>query len=269
MGQQIRFFEIPASDYSNQNAVFTVTDPLADDDGQLIVDFVRNRNLTSSWLTTGSLDANNTELLVSFGDAQYLTSLFLVKHNLKSFKLEYFDSLSWTEFDNQTDNTLETTEHVLPEGANVLEIRLTIYGTMVPDSDKRITQYLASKQIGQMEGFPEIKSMTHKTGIKNSVMLSGKHSISNSIGAVSFGLKTKVSESQADVDLVESFYYTYKRGVMVYVGGGDQDQFKLKLRGYRLEDFYVVKPAKDYRDDIYRGIYSSGVKMDIAFTEVV
>ena len=269
MGRQIRFFEIPASDYSNTNASFTVSDPLADSDGQDIVSFVRNRNLTSSWLTTGSLDANDTELLVDFGDAQALTSLFLVKHNLKSFKLEYFNGVSLLEFANVTDNAEETTEHVFPDGANVVYIKLTIFGTIIPDTDKRITQFLASKQIGQLEGWPEISSMIHSTGMKVSTMLSGKSSISNSVGGTGFDLKVKVEESQSDIDLFESLYYTYKRGVMVYIGGGDASQFKVKVKGYRVEDFYVMKPVKDYRADLYRSIYESGPKINIKLKEVI
>ena len=269
MGQQIRFFGIPPSDYSNQNVSFTVSDPLADSDGQDIVNFLRNRNLTSSWLTTGSLDANETELLVDFIDSHALTSLFLVKHNLKSFKLEFFDGAALREFDNVTDNTKETTEHVFPDGANVVYIKLTIFGTMIPDADKRITQFLASIQIGQLEGWPEISGMTHTTGMKVSTMLSGKSAISNSVGGTSFDLKVKVEESQADVDLFESLYYMHKRGVMVYVGGGNDSQFRIRVKGYRLEDFYIMKPVKDYRADLYKSLYESGPKIDIKLREVI
>jgi len=269
MAQQIRFFEIPASDYSFPNFSFTITDTLADDNGQIIADFMRNRNLTSSWITTGSADSNNTEVLADFGDAQDLTSIFLVKHNLKDFTLEYFNGTAWINFSTITGNALETTEHKLPTGVSVYKVRLTITGTMVPDDDKRITQFLGTREIGQLESYPEITRMNHAQGIRNNTMLSGKHNISNSVGSTSFTLGVKVNESQADVDLFESFYYTYRRGVMVYLNGGDQDQFRLKLRGYRLEDFYVVKPAKDYRDDLYKSLYQSGVKQAFEFQEVV
>jgi len=169
---QIRFFEISASDYTNQNFSFTATDPLADDAGQIIVDYMRNRNLTSSWLTTGSADVNNTELLAEFGDAQDLTSLFLVKHNLKSFTLDYFNGTTWANFATVTDNEKETTEHAFPQGASVHKIKLTITGTIIPDSDKRITQFLATRQIGKLEAYPEISRMTHTQGIRNNKMLS-------------------------------------------------------------------------------------------------
>lgn len=268
MGQQIRFFEIPSSDYSNRNFSFTITDDLADSTGQEIANFMRNRNLTSSWLTTGSLDANNTEVFASFGgEKQPIESLFLVKHNLKAFDVEYFDGVSWQLAESVTDNELETTEHII--GASVESIKLTIYGTIESDKDKRITQFIATREIGQMTGFPEISSMVHTQGTKNSVMLSGKHAISNTVGATSFKLKLKVMNQQSDVDLIESLFYTYKRGVMVYIGGGDQKQFKIKTRGYRLEDFYVMKPSRDYRDDFYKSLYGVGTKLDISLQEVV
>lgn len=268
MGQQIRFFEIPSSDYSNKNFSFTITDDLADSNGQDIADFMRNRNLTSSWLTTGSADANNTELLASFGgDAQDVDSLFLVKHNLKDYKIERFDGTAWQLVANITDNDQETTEHVVGESAK--ELKITIYATQTVDADKKITQFLTTRSIGQMTGYPEITMMSHTQGIKNSTMLSGKHSISNSVGATSFILGLKVMNEQADVDLVESLFYTYKRGVLVYVGGGNQEQFKVKARGYRLEDFYIVKPSKDYRDDFYKSLYGTGTKLSITLQEVV
>lgn len=266
----IRFFEIPASDYTNKNFAFTITDPLAIDSGQIIAKFMRNRNLVSSWITTGSKDINNTELLADFGgDSASLSSIFLVKHNLKSFTLEYFNGVAWFMFADIADNDLETTEHAIPSGVTIRQIRLIITATMIADKDKKITQFLAVNTIGKMSGFPQITSMTHTQSIKKNRMLSGKFAISNSVGATNFSLKLKVMDEQSDVDLVESIFYTYQRGVMVYINGGSQEQFRVKARGYRLEDFYVVKPSKDYRDDFYKSLYGVGTKLAITLQEVV
>ena len=268
MGQQIRFFQLPISDITNPNVAVTITDTIAEDNGQSIANFMRNRNLTSAWLTTGSNDSANTVVLFNLVDSERVDSVFLVEHNLKSFKLEWFDGVTWSLIENVTNNELTTTEHKV--GADgVKQVRLTIYGTMTANDDKRITQFNIVEEVGQLNGWPEISRVTHDLGQKSNRMLSGKYSISESVGAFSFDLTVDIETSQKDLDLYEKLFFLYRQGVMIYLSGGDESQFLLKTLGYRKQDFYFMKPTKDYSNDFYKSIYKSGVKLKISFVEVV
>ena len=166
MGQQIRFFQLPISDITNPNVTVTITDTVAEDNGQSIANFMRNRNLTSAWLTTGSNDSANTEVLFNLVDSERVDSVFLVEHNLKSFKLEWFDGVTWSLIENVTDNELTTTEHKV-DADGVKQIRLTIYATIEANDDKRITQFNIVEEIGQLNGWPEISRVTHDLGQKS------------------------------------------------------------------------------------------------------
>ena len=268
MSQQIRFFELPISDITNPNVVVTIIDAVAEDSGQLIADFMRNRNLTSAWLTTGSTDAANTQVIFDLVDSEHVDSVFLVDHNLKDFKLEWFDGTAWILIDNVTGNQDSTTEHKLGvEG--VKKVKLTVYGTMVADEDKRITRFLIMQEIGQLNGWPEISGVSHELGQKTSKMLSGKYAVSESVGSFSFDLSIDLENDQHDVDIYEKILFLYRRGVIVYLGGGDESQFAVKTLGYRKNDFYYMRPEKDYKNDFYKSIYSTGLKLKIGFIEVV
>lgn len=268
MSQQIRFFDIPRSDLTNENFSFTVIDEVAEDNGQLIADFMRNRNLTSAWMTSGSNDSANTELVADFIDSESISSLFLVQHNLKNFKVEWFDGVTWSLVDQLTDNAESTTEHVINQDG-VKKIKVTIYGTMVANDDKRITQFLAMESIGQLVGWPEISNMDYDLGQKSNKMLSGKYSISESVGSTSLDLTVDVEDSQHDLDIYEKLFFLYKMGFVVYLSGGDESQFRVKVKGYRKEDFFVMKPTRDYSTDFYKSLYQSGIKFKASFVEVV
>lgn len=268
MSQQIRFFELPISDITNENVIVTIVDTVAEDNGQTSAKFMRNRNLTSAWLTTGSTDAANTQVIFDLVDSERVDSVFLVDHNLKNFKLEWFDGVSWIEFANVVDNQEATTEHKLGLDG-VKKIKLTVFGTMIADDDKRITRFMIMQEIGQLNGWPEISGATHELGQKSNKMLSGKYSISESVGSFSFDLSIDLENDQHDVDIYEKILFLYRKGVIVYLGGGDEAQFAVKSIGYRKEDFFFMRPEKDYRNDFYKSIYSTGLKLKIGFIEVV
>lgn len=268
MSQQIRFFQLPFSDITNENCTVTIVDTVAEDSGQLIADFMRNRNLTSAWLTTGSNDSANTEIIFDFSDSHRVDSVFLVDHNLKDFGVYWFDGFVWILVDDVIGNTSATTEHRIGFDG-VKKVKVIAYKTMVANDDKRITRFLAMEQIGQLNGWPEISGAQHDLGQKLNKMLSGKYSVSESVGSFSFDLSLDLENDQADIDIYEQILFLYRRGVIVYLCGGDEDQFAVKALGYRASDFYYMRPERDYKPDFYKSLYSTGIKLKISFVEVV
>ena len=74
---------------------------------------------------------------------------------------------------------------------------------MIANDDKRITQFNIVQEIGQLNGYPEIAGTKHTLGQKKSKMLSGKYSISESVGSFEFELSLDLENDQHDIDIYE------------------------------------------------------------------
>jgi len=112
MGNQIKLLRKSAVDRDNSNITITVTDAVATNTGQSIVDYTRNRNNNSAWVTTGSTDAANTTLEVEMGDFESIDTIILIGHNFKAFTIQYYNS-GYQDFStpiSETTNTDDNTE---------------------------------------------------------------------------------------------------------------------------------------------------------------
>jgi hypothetical protein len=270
MSEQIKIFRVPISDISNESFNFNITDSVASDDGSGIVDYMRNRNLTSAWATTGSSDAANTIIEGESGDTFSLSDLIIIGHNFKTFDIEYFDGTNWILIESIVDND-DTFTHV--EQASVLtnNVRLIVYNTMVANDDKKIVRFIIAEKLltGQFETWPKIEKPVQGVVRKTSVMLSGKSFISESIGSFSVTLKWDGGlTSQNDINMIESMFLS-RKAFMIWLSGGDETQFRFNLIGYRKEDLYIVKSMKDYTNPYYKGIYDTFIPQTIDLVEVV
>lgn len=269
---QIRFMKKSRLDISNVLASITVTDATATNNGQDFVDFLRNRNNTSAWVTTGSNDAANTTLEMDLTDERDLTTIILVKHNFDSYTLKYWDGGAYVDFATPisvTGNTDPTTFHEF-NTVSTSRIQLVITGTMVADSDKRMTQAILTENLvsGQLEGWPVIRKPRLTTRKQVSNMLSGKVNVTESVGAYSMDLQVRHWKIAGDMDIVEEIYLG-KRGVLVWLSGGDEDQFTFRRIGYRKEDIYLMRATNDYSPEWVSGVYINGLKITLKLREAI
>ena len=256
-------------DIDNPNVTLTVTDAVATSSGQDIVDFIRNRNNNSAWLTTETSDAANTTLDIDLGDVQFIDTLILIGHNFKSFTIQYWDS-GWTDFSTaiaETTNTDSSTEFTFTEVlTNKLQLILT--GTQTADEDKVLKQLIVTKLLRQLEAYPEIKNPSHTTNRSISKMISGKSNFVSQIGGFNVDLVLKYWNNDDDLSAIETIY-TNRLPVLVWLCGGDEDQFKFKRIGYRKEDIYLMRPSNDYVPQWFSSIYTTGIDITIKLVEVV
>ena len=110
MVQRIRCFQKNKIDLDDVNVAITVTDAVATSTGQAIVDFIRNRNNTSAWLTSGSTDAANTTLEINMVDVHSVDKLLLIGHNWKAFTVQYWNGTIYTDFSTPISETVNTDE---------------------------------------------------------------------------------------------------------------------------------------------------------------
>lgn len=263
-GEQIFFFRKNYLDISNENATTTASQ------GADFTDLVRNRNNISCWVTTGSVDADNTTFTVNFNEAWTLNFILLVKHNFKNYTVKYWDGSAYQHFPtaiNVSNNTDETTFYEF-SATSTTKIQITITGTMTANDDKFLYQLIAGQKIGQLDGWPMIKKPIVSRNRVISKMLSGKQLVRESIGFFSCRLSVKCWKDTSDLDIVEELY-SENDGFLVWLCGNSEAQFSSPRFGYRKEDIYLMKCTNEYTPEWHQGIYSSGLKLDLDLVEVV
>lgn len=265
MASQITFFEKNKAD-SGANGVTVMASQ-----GAAYASYALNRSNLTGWITTNSVDADNTTFTVSFSDAQLVNTLLLVKHNFKNFKVEYsVAGGSYQDFSpaiNVTNNSATTNRYSITQVA-VNAIRITITGTQTANADKYLYQFIATNLIGKLKGWPVISNPTHSRNRKTTQMLSGKLSVIENVGGFTCELKVAEWRDASDLSVVEALYNS-NEGFLVWLSGGDEAQFLSARQGYRLEDIYLMKPINEYQPEFVKGTYRRGMDISIKLAEVV
>ena len=265
MAQPIIFFEKSAADIGLPNVTATASQ------GSAYAINALNRSNSSAWVTTGSVDADNTTFTVDFGDAKFITDILLVKHNFKAFTVQYStDNVSFSAFSaaiSESNCTAETSHYEFTQ-VEARYVKITITGTQTANEDKELYQFIATRQLGQLAGWPQIRSPKHDTNKKKAQMLSGKLNVTRNVGGFFCELSVKEWRSDADMTIVETLYNSTE-GFLVWLCGGSESQFSSSRIGYRLEDIYLMKCANDYEPEFVDGGYYRGLDIKIQLAEVV
>lgn len=266
MASQIIFFYKNRADYSYTNVVASASE------GNTYAPYVLNRSNLSAWLTTGSVDANNTTLTIDFSEKRTVSDIILIKHNFKSFNIKHWDdvSSSYQDFSppiNETTNTAETSYYVVTT-LETSKIQITILGTQVANEDKFLYQFIATQRIGQLYGWPQIVSPTLSRNRITNQMLSGKLNVVENIGAFMCQLTVDSWSNDGDLSIVENLYDS-NEGFLVWLCGGDETQFKTVRQGYRLEDLFLMKCTDEYTPEYNDGVYNNGIKIQMTLQEVI
>lgn len=263
MGKQITFFKRNKADYINTAVVVTASQ------GNTFAPFVQRRSNFTGWATTGSVDSDNTTLTCDFVDIQTLTEIILVNHNFASFNIKYWDGAAYQDFSpaiSQSSNT-DTTTRLSFASQSTTKIRLTVLGTQVADSDKKLSQLITTELLGTLNGWPIIQTPTFNKNKRISKMLSGKVNIGVNVGGFSCTLSVANWKDDTDLTLVETLYNSGD-GFLVWLGGGDEAQFSSERLGYRIEDFFLMKPPTDYVPEWVDGFYRTGMAITLDLVEV-
>jgi len=266
---QIKFLKKSSIDIDKTDITITATDTTATNNGQSFVDYMRNRNNNSAWMTTGSNDAANTQLDIVTLDAVTLDRILIVGHNLKSFTIQYHNGSGFVDFStviNETINTKTTNEFQFAK-VSATQFRIIITGTQTVNDDKTIKQLIFTESIGQLEGYPEIKNPKYSLNKKQIKLLSGKSHIIRQRGFFSASLNVKNYNVTSDLDIIESLYFS-SDGVLLWVNAGDSAQFSREHIGYRGEDIFLVKPVDEFTPEFYKSLYKSGIVLKMNLTEV-
>lgn len=250
MSQQIRFFEKSSADYSNLNMTVTASQ------GNEFAIRALNRSNLSSWITTGSVDSDNTTFEVDYHEPRNVDSILLIQHNFKNYIIQYFNGTSYVDFPTPISISGGTDADSFFQFAvtSVEKIKITITGTQVANSDKQLYQFITTEQLGQFQLFPVISNVKHNQNKIQSTMLSGRININKNIGGFSFDMSMVVWKNQPDLDLVKKLYDSTE-GFLTWLSGGDETQFSMLIEGYRKRDIYLMQCLNDFNPEWYKGVY--------------
>lgn len=264
MSSQIMFFLKSKCDISDSNVSATASQ------GSAYAEFALNRNNISAWMTTGSVDADNTTWTVDMVDPHFISDILLIKHNFKAFTVKYWDGAAYQAFSTpivETVNTDETNYYTFT-AVSTTKLQIRITGTQTPNDDKFMYQFIASKLLGQLEGWPVVQNPISSRNKQKSKMLSGKLNIAENIGSFKCDLTVKEWKVEDDIDIVETLYDS-NEGFLVWLGGGDETQFWSARKGFRNEDLFLMKCTNDYEPTYRGGHYLRGLDMKITLEEVI
>ncbi len=266
MASQLRFFRKNFADFEKSYVTAT-----ASQSPSTAINVLQRSNRTG-WGTSGSVDADNTTLTVSFGDLGTVDSILLIGHNFKAYTVKYKDPTSgvYTAFSPAIapTNSTDTTSFFSVTSVQTTDIQITITGTQVANSDKVLNQFIATTSLGQLAGWPVITAPTLAVNLTELATLSGKSAIIQNVGKYSTSLVVPNWSSSADLAIVESLYNS-PEGFLFWPCGGDQSQFSSVRQGYRLQDIFLVRCKNEFTPEFTDGLYKTGMNLQIDLVEVI
>jgi hypothetical protein len=263
MATQMRFFKKSWADFEKGVVAITATE------GQDLVGYLIDRSNRTCWGTSGSLDANNTQVTIDMADIGSIDTILLLKHNFKNFLIEYWDDVGavWVSLENVTNNAAASSYFSFAM-ITTSKFRLTIYGTVIANSDKYLFQFIATSQIGQLTGWPTFKSPIMSRNRMAKKMLSGKSHVLQNVGFYQTSLAHNYWNIDSDLTIVESLYEA-SDGFLFWPCGGNEGQFSMLRNGYRFEDIFLCRCKNEYSPEWVKGLYAAGLKLQIDLIEVV
>lgn len=151
---------------------------------------------------------------------------------------------------------------------NLTEIVITANTTQVADAEKYLTQFVATNELGTLDGFPNMNGITLDRNDRKEKAISGRVHIEKGYESAGFDLALRTYGEQDDIDLLDSLH-EMEEPFLVWLCGGDPDQFRLEQRGFRLQDLYQMKIDQQMKNAYDRNIYVLGVNQNYSFIEVV
>lgn len=261
---RISFFEKNKCDFSDSNVTATASQ------GAAYAIRALNRSNMNAWITTGSEDADNTTFTVTLADPRKVSKIFLLKHNFKNYVVEYHNGTTWAAFSPAISETNDAKDSSVFDVTEVEAhgFRITIYGTQIPDSEKFLYQFIATRPIGILGQQPKIANFVRSRNASVTRMISGKYSVRENVGNVQFDLDPAVWYDAGDLTIIEQLYRQYE-GFLVWLCGGDESQFGQEREGYRIEDIYLMKCRNEIQPDWNQGLFGAGLKFKVQLAEVV
>ncbi len=242
-----------------------------------------DRNPITYWRSVSSNDLTTETITITFDDDKTINRLLLVDHNWKAYNVKYFSGGSYVHFSSvvgiggSLSNITETvyaTDTAYYEFASVTTsaIQITITSTQTANQEKYINQIIATQELGTLQGYPIIKSLTLDRNPRVKEMLSGRTLTLKSEQNFETTLEFKdyPASLSADIDLMFALYDREENFIIWICGGRNgSTYFKKQLPGFRLKDVFQVQTSSAIKPTYSDNIYTCPVNFTLRFTEEV
>ncbi len=234
-------------------------------------------NNVFKWESNGSDDLTTETYTVTLPSAVSFSRLFLIDHNFKNFQVKYGASLDFTNvigLDSYSANNINVTGFARNtayfefSAVTTDTIILTIDTTQIVDAEKFLTQFIVTNELGTLEGYPQLKGLSIDRNSKKQKSISGRGHIQKGYESAAFKLELKRYGIQNDIDLLDDLHER-EEYFLVWICGGLPDQFRLKQRGFLIENLYNMQIDKALKNSHDKNIYTVGVNQSYSFVEVV
>lgn len=228
------------------------------------------------WESSGSDDSTTETLVITFPSPVSISRLILLDHNLKEFTVTTTagsfsnvigldptgaSAISETDYDRNT-------AYYEFSPITVSNLTLTMEKTQIVDQEKFIGQIIATNELGTLRGFPDITAVGIDRDITKDKTLSGKYIIQKGYEQRSFSMRLINYPYQDDLDLLDSLHVR-ENPFLVWLCGGKPDTFKLKQRGWRINDIIKMQVDSSLQNGYEKNVYTLGATGRYSFEEVV
>jgi hypothetical protein len=275
IGGGIKFFDLSANLLINGATV-------AASSGNDSAPYILGLNRDTLWQSVGSSDASTESLIIQFPVPTLIDRLFLINHNFKNYTVQW-DNTGWVNFTNvlgvtgarsgivETAYALNTSYYEFtPVTTN--SIKITVNTTQVANQDKFLNQLTCTSELGTLVGYPIISALNVNRSMKANQTISGKYVVEKSIETFGFDLQLKKYATSSmfapDMDLLMSLH-DKETPFNAWLCGGKYgvNNFKVTLRGFRLQDVYQVQVIKPLNNTYDNNIYTTQINGAFSFYE--
>lgn len=262
MGEQIEFFEMNYLDKKFNPSI-------AVSSGTTSVKNMRDRKSYTKWITSNSDDLTTETIEINFNEDKDVDFIHLSGINWKKYQAKYWDGgstfIDFSPAINVTAGTLDTVI-IEPTEVSTQKVKFYIDETIVADEEKEASQVIVTNQLGKLDGWPVIQPAIEKK-LKKLKKVNGRESVIGKGKQFKCKIKFNTYPEGDDIDLVKTLQNRTQE-FLVWVCGGDENQFKYDIEPFRLQDIYLVNEVGKGKIDLTDGIYTIGYTMDLDLQEV-
>jgi len=270
----IKFFDVNKADSKTGASVVASS-------GSPSANFILDRNQYTVWRSVGSNDTITETIEITLSASETFSRLFLIRHNFKEFIIEYDDG-GWTDFANVigingiTSSVISETAYAANtayyefDEVTTTKIRISATKTQVVDEEKFLNAFVATTELGTLQGFPIIKDATKDKKLRKSITLNGRSLVTKSIEVFRCSINFKNYPPGLDDDLnLLLTLFDRDNNFFVWLSGGRNGDpyFKYQLSGFRIEDLILVQTVNVFKDKYRKNFYNGVVDMKLKLEE--
>ncbi len=272
----IKFFDKSYNLYSDGSSITATS---GNTSAKLCID----KNFYTVWQSVGSNDATTETLEITFPSSKTINRVILQKHNFKSYTVKYWNGASYVDFTNvisilnSTPTTgiseslysLDTSYYEF-DSVSTTKIEITTTLAQTVNAQKYLTQFIATQELGTLEGFPVITTASHSQNERTQTTLSGKMNIEKSYRTFQLSLDFNAYPSQNDIDLITELFERVE-GFNVWICGGKfgSTYYRFTQLGYNLRDIYFMQTMGDLSTLYHANIFTNAPNTRISFVESI